>query len=291
VRTVIADGRNFLLTTSERYDVIISEPSNPWIGGLASLFSVEFFQTARQRLRPGGMMLQWVQGYSLMAEDLQMVVRTFRTVFPATTLWTSLPGDFLLLGRAAPAPIDLDMIRARYDANEGLRRDMARIDIKAWPQVFGYLTLGERDAAQFAGRGGLNTDDRLPLEFSAPRALYVDTTQTNWKLVQSFMTAGLPNVTPDSHHALELPEVQYWIGQGYLKTEAWDAALAHFERALQLDPAHTLSTIGAGQASLGLGRPKIALELAQKALAREPENAEALRLVGRSKGILDTLKR
>jgi spermidine synthase len=53
VRLVIADGRNFLLTTSGRYDVIISEPSNPWIGGLASLFSREFFELARSHLTPG----------------------------------------------------------------------------------------------------------------------------------------------------------------------------------------------------------------------------------------------
>jgi spermidine synthase len=58
VHLVIADGRNFLRTTPERYDVIVSEPSNPWIGGIASLFTVEFFETARQRLRPGGLMVQ-----------------------------------------------------------------------------------------------------------------------------------------------------------------------------------------------------------------------------------------
>ena len=81
-RVVFADGRNYLLTTPQRYDVIISEPSNPWIGGLASLFSVEFFTIARQRLRPGGMMLQWIQGYNIVPEDLRMVINTFRSVFP-----------------------------------------------------------------------------------------------------------------------------------------------------------------------------------------------------------------
>src|SRR5262249_6003186 len=87
VRTMLADGRNFLLTTSNHYDAIISEPSNPWIGGVASLFTVEFFSLARQHLRPGGIMVQWIQAYNLLPEDLQMVVRTFRTVFPATSIW------------------------------------------------------------------------------------------------------------------------------------------------------------------------------------------------------------
>src|SRR5262245_6429557 len=71
-RTVITDGRNHLLTEPDRYDVIISEPSNPWISGLASLFSVEFFHLARSRLRPDGLMTQWVQAYDLHPDDLRM---------------------------------------------------------------------------------------------------------------------------------------------------------------------------------------------------------------------------
>jgi len=114
VHAVIADGRNFLLTTSNRYDVIISEPSNPWIGGLASLFSVEFFQLARQRLNPGGIMAQWVQGYNLLPDDLRMVVKTFRSVFPATTVWNATRGDFLLLGRAESTPLNLTLFETRF---------------------------------------------------------------------------------------------------------------------------------------------------------------------------------
>src|SRR5262249_55468454 len=108
VRLTIADGRNFLLTTPERYDVIASEPSNPWLSGVASLFSLEFFQLARERLRPGGFMLQWVHAYALLPEDLQMIVKTFRTVFPTTSVWNVAGGDFLLLGQTAPAPFDLN---------------------------------------------------------------------------------------------------------------------------------------------------------------------------------------
>src|SRR4030095_5336 len=104
-RVVIRDGRNFLLTAPSRYDVIISEPSNPWIGGLASLFTVEFFELARQHLESGGMMLQWIQGYSLFPADLKMVVESFRRVFPTVTIWNTMPGDFLLLGQTKPTPL------------------------------------------------------------------------------------------------------------------------------------------------------------------------------------------
>src|SRR5262249_24031651 len=127
VRLTIAHRRNFLLTTSRRYDVIASEPSNPWLTGVASLFSLEFFQLAREHLQPGGVMVQWLQAYSLAPEDFQMVVRTFRTVFPATTVWQVGNADYVLLGRIESAPLDLKLLKARYDENTALRADLQKI--------------------------------------------------------------------------------------------------------------------------------------------------------------------
>jgi spermidine synthase len=280
VHTVIADGRNFLLTTSNRYDVIISEPSNPWIGGLASLFSVEFFQLARQRLRSGGMMVQWVQGYNLLPDDLRMVVKTFRTVFAATSIWNTTPGDFLLLGRAESMPLDLHLIEGRFPR---IRPDLLGLGIQAWPGVLGYFMVGEADAGRFSESASVNTDDRLPLEFSAPQALYLDTSVTaraNRQLVRRFKTAELPDVTPGSRNVLERPDARYWIGAAYLSQRLPEDALFHFQHALQLDPDHTRSLLGASRVHLGLGRPAEALSLAKKVIAREPLNADAFFLAG-----------
>src|SRR5439155_9912128 len=158
VRTIIADGRNYLLTTSTRYDVIISEPSNPWIGGLASLFSVEFFRLARQHLEPDGIMLQWVQGYSLLPDDLRMIVKTFRTVFPRTSIWNTIRGDFLLLGRTGVTPLDLRLLEERFPR---VRPDRLGLGIQGWPGVLGYFMLGEEDTKRFSETARVNTDDRL----------------------------------------------------------------------------------------------------------------------------------
>jgi spermidine synthase len=270
VHMAIADGRNFLLTTAERYDVIISEPSNPWIGGLAALFSVEFFQLARQRLQPGGIMLQWLQGYSLYPEDLRMVVRTFRAVFPATSIWNTTRGDFLLMGRVDSGPLDLSRIKARYGLNRGISEDLNRIRIGSWAGLLGYFMLDERDAAQLAEGAGLNTDDRLPLEFSAPRALYVHTVERNWRLMRTLKVAEFPDVTPDSRRELDQPEARYWVGVTLLRRDALEDALSQFERALQLDPGHTASMLPAAVLHLRLGRPAQALTLARRMLSREP---------------------
>jgi len=277
VHTVIADGRNFLLATPNRYDVIISEPSNPWIGGLASLFSVEFFQLARQRLEPGGIMLQWVQGYHLQPEDLRMIVRTFMTVFPDTSIWNTTTGDFLLLGRGESAPLDLNLVEKRFPR---IRADLLGIGVQAWPGVLGFFMLGQEDAGRLSENARLNTDDWLPLEFSAPRALYLDTTASNHNLVRAFRTAELPNLTEGSKVLLQRPEVRYWIGVAYLKRQMSEDALAQFEQALQLDPKDPGSLIGAGHACLNLHRPAEALRFAKRAIAREPINADALFLAG-----------
>jgi spermidine synthase len=280
VRVVIGDGRSFLLSAGSRYDVIISEPSNPWVQGMAGLFSAEFFALAKERLRPGGMMLQWVQSYNLSPDDLKMVVATFRTAFPATSVWEPMPGDFLLLGSVEPAPLDLGRLRARWEALPRVRADFERLGIRGWAGMLGFFALREDDAARLGAGAGLNTDDRLPLEFSAPRSLYVDTSLPNRVLLGWFRRASMPEFTPESAREIERAESRYWVGVGCLGRGAPADALAQFERALALDPAHAASALGASTAALQLGRHADALVFARRALAREPAQSAALFLAG-----------
>lgn len=286
VRTVIADGRNFLLTTRERYDVIISEPSNPWMSGLASMFSEEFFRLARERLRPGGIMLQWIQAYNIRPEDFRMVVNTFRSAFPAASMWNPVRSDFLLVGRRESRPIDLDQVRARFDGIPQARRDLERIGVRAWPGVLGFFMLGEADTARFAQGGGLNTDDKLPLEFSAPRALYLDTGETNWRLVHQFRQAPLPEVTASSRPALEHADARSWIGRVDLTRLAYDDAQLQFERALELDPRSLPAQVGMSIVLLQKDRTEEAFRLARQVAEREPKNATALFVAGIAAGRL-----
>jgi spermidine synthase len=280
VRIVIGDGRSFLLSAGTRYDVIISEPSNPWIQGMAGLFSAEFFALARQRLRPGGIMLQWIQSYNLAPDDLKMVVATFRSAFPATSLWESTPGDFLLLGRAEAGPLDVVSLRARWEALPRVRADFERLGIRGWAGILGFFALREDDAARLAAGAGLNTDDRLPLEFSAPRSLYVDTSLPNGVLINWFRRAPLPELTPESAGELERADSRYWVGVGCLRRGAPADALVHFEKALALDPAHIASALSASTAALQLGRHADALAFARRALAQNPAQPAALFLAG-----------
>src|SRR5205823_12818444 len=83
---IFDDARNFLLTSRQQHDLIISEPSNPWIAGIATLFTKEYYAAVRQRLAPGGMFVQWVQSYSLAPADLRMIIGSLAPHFPEVTL-------------------------------------------------------------------------------------------------------------------------------------------------------------------------------------------------------------
>lgn len=192
VRTTVADGRNFLFTTPDRYDLIVSEPSNPWIGGIATLFTVEFLEQARARLTSDGVMAQWVQGYAMAPEDLQMIAATFQTVFPHASLWTPLPGDFLLVGTLGPQIVDLGRIRDRLTSRTGLRQDFTRSGLPTAEAIFKVFALNEHDLVRLGKGATLNTDDLLPLEFSAPRNLYRDTMTLNYNLLQRMKRSRSP---------------------------------------------------------------------------------------------------
>ena len=98
VRLIVGDGRSHLLLTPQRYDVIVSEPSNPWMAGVAALFTREFFEAARARLKPDGLLCQWAHTYDISRDDLQSIVATFASVFPQGTMWLVGDGDLLLIG-------------------------------------------------------------------------------------------------------------------------------------------------------------------------------------------------
>ncbi len=101
-RLVVGDGRTHLMLGDETYDVIVSEPSNPWMAGIASLFTREFFEGARARLAPGGVLCQWAHTYDISNADLRSIVATFLSVFPDGTLWLVGDADVLLVGSTEP---------------------------------------------------------------------------------------------------------------------------------------------------------------------------------------------
>jgi spermidine synthase len=175
LRVLSNDGRNFLASTPERYDVVVSEPSNPWITGVSNLFTLDHFLAARQALAKGGVFAQWVQLYEMSTDTVKSILRTFAEAFPHVLVFAAAPGssDTILLGSLEPLPLRIDSIRLRLaDPDASVALAEPRSDIVVGNDVPARLLFASRDELLDFTRGAaLNTDDGAYVEFRAPRDL------------------------------------------------------------------------------------------------------------------------
>jgi spermidine synthase len=172
VEAVIADGRNYLLGTRERFDVIVSDLFIPWHAGTGYLYSQEQFVLAKSRLADGGIFCLWLPLYQLSPDEFRMIVATFLRVFPQTTLWR---GDFFadkpivaLIGHPDERPINLVDLEQRLT---GLR-ESGELRQKIFRDLAGVLMLYAGNLSGASKRYAdvpINTDDRPLLEYLAPR--------------------------------------------------------------------------------------------------------------------------
>jgi spermidine synthase len=166
VRIVVNDGRNFLLTTDEKFDVITADPIHPWFRGAGSLYAREYFQLASGHLRPGGVIAQWLPLYELTPLDVASVVRTFQQHFAYTMLWLT-HYDSVMVGSNTPFAIDETALQRRIESPE-IAGDLRRVMMGSAADLLGYFMMGTDGMRRFGQHGTLNTDDRPYLEFSAP---------------------------------------------------------------------------------------------------------------------------
>jgi spermidine synthase len=173
MRLTIDDALAFLKLSGTNYDVIISEPSNPWIAGIGNLYTTEFFELSRQRLRPQGLMVQWFHLYEIDDATFKLVVRTFSAVFPHVTIWQSLAYDVLLIGSQEPIVLNEGDLKRKFEI-PAVKADLDRIEVRDPVTILSLEMVSERPVREYAGSGPLNTENKPVLEYSAPRAFFVN---------------------------------------------------------------------------------------------------------------------
>lgn len=248
VNLIIADGRNHLALTDKRYDVIISEPSNPYIAGVADLFTREYFQLCRDRLTDRGVAGAWMQAYLIDKESFRSIVRTFQSVFPEMMLWKTNKGDCIMLGSKVPLRVDYATLNARARQKE-VAGDLSRIEIRNTPDFLGHLVMGKSSVTRFAAGATIHTDDNALVEFAAPRGLIMGIYQ--WPLVEaieqhreadlSFLTASEQDAKALSEaktQTARLIEAQGYVYQAYFFKNRGESAkmLAQLQKAAALNP-------------------------------------------------------
>ncbi len=239
VELSINDARNELEFSAKSYDVIISEPSNPWMTVAANLFTEDFFRMARTRVRPGGIFSQWIQNYYLPAEDLRSIIAAFQTSFPNVILFETLGGvDLLMLGSEHPLELNLEELELRM-SELNVRMDLARARMTRPVDLLSLIRLGPAEVEKLVAGAPRNTDDNARVEFSAPKTLGLNSLDDNIAMLRRFPTDPLSLLDPP-----------------LTDLEALDRMRLSLAEVLLFREEHELATRAAGQVSEGPLRPR-----------------------------------
>jgi spermidine synthase len=177
---IIDDARTYLRVTNTRYDMIVSEPSHPWVPGVANLFTREFFQLGRNHLNEEGIFVQWLQIYQLSTDSLRSVLATFQETFPHVLVFrvegAGKGKDLLLVG--SNTPLTLDRINERI-SDPLIAAELARVNIKSEADVRAWYVCDETQLVPAVAGAVLNTDDNMHIETTVPREAFRPLLETN----------------------------------------------------------------------------------------------------------------
>jgi spermidine synthase len=305
VHIIFDDARNFLFTSREQYDLIVSEPSNPWIAGVATLFTREFYHAAQAHLARGGAFVQWVQAYSLFPEDFRMVLATFLSEFQGATLWHGNATDLILMAPSAPVSEILNRTQALY-ANPGLHEDFKQLGMDDPAGLFAFYMLDDAGLRKFSSGARLNTDDLTLLEYHAPRSLLVQGLEAKnrhdiylsqadalpWDFPADMRDAALAAAAATSLNLQDTEGADHFVrslqnrpvtvniatvrGRVALAHANYESAFRAFDAALAIDPASIEAELGRAETDRRSGNNEKARQQFLHILDRDPNNLHAL---------------
>jgi len=175
-KLIIGDGKNYVLMTNKKYDVILTESVHPLYEGNASLYNRDYFQSCRDQLNEDGLMSVWLPLYRLSDDDFRMIVRSFVSVFPHASMWYTTNcrnRQVLLIGSVRKLRIDFKKFVERVEAWK-VRGDLKEVHMDNPLALLDSFMMSEHKVAVYCKDARINTDDHPYLEFSAPKAINLD---------------------------------------------------------------------------------------------------------------------
>jgi len=272
---IVGDGRSHLLLTSQLYDVIVSEPSNPWMAGVATLFTREFFTAARRRLAPGGVICQWAHTYDITGADFRSIVATFLSVFPDATAWLAGDSDVLLV--ASTGPIDGMLANiARGWQRPGVAADLRAQSVLEPFEILSLFAAAPADLKRFSEGAIIQTDDRMALEFSGPRAVASRTSEDTAAALRG--VADEQAVPAVIRRARDSATPAEWRNRGAMLLAASDYASAFddYQRSLSRDVTDAASLDGLVRTAIASHREDRALALLESSARAHPQASPVL---------------
>ncbi len=292
--TILEDGRNHVALTDKKYDVIISEPSNPWISGVGALFTVDFFHLLKDRLTEKGVACIWVHT-NMSPESFKSITRSFSTVFPHVTMWESIVGDdYLLIGSSNEYGLPYERVNDLLK-KDSIGRDLKRIGVHSVRDLFSLMIMSRDQILRFSGEAPIHTDDNSLLEFNAPKYIYKDDRDVLVRQLTPYIkadpsfikisTAGAdlrPGILAEfsgvERSESQVAEIKRHARIDRLLDQAMSAfnsgdylrALGHYEEILKLDPEHVMTYLNQGNVLKALKRYDEAETAYRKTLAINP---------------------
>lgn len=187
--TIFEDGRNHIQNTDEKFDIIISEPSNPWISGISNLFTEDFFISVRNHLKKEGIFCQWFYYYKIDFDYIIGLVTTLREVFPNINAY-NLEGDIILVASKSPLKIKINNL---LEPTNEIISMLKRIGINTPEEALNYFLWNYEQIKSLDSKVPKNKDRKNWLEFEAPKYIFNDYSVSNLKkLLGLFSSSSLP---------------------------------------------------------------------------------------------------
>ncbi len=173
VQVEFTDGRNKVLASREKYDVILSDSIHPRFSGNGSLYTYEYYRLLKNRLKPGGVVSQWLPFYSLTNENFKMIIKSFYHVFPNTSIWfanNTINAYVIVIGKLDEPMIDYAGIEAKLSIPE-VAADLKEIHCETPYKILDFFLFANEKVQAFVGAVPLHTDDNMAVEYLSGRAL------------------------------------------------------------------------------------------------------------------------
>ncbi len=241
---IIDDGRSYLEVTNKKYDVITEEPMHPSLVGVVNLYTKEYYELAKSRLKEGGIMSQWIPLYALSVEDVKMLTATFQSVFEHTTIWMA-NADIFLIGSDEVQSIDFPRLAGRL-AKPNIKRLLNEIDLEDPIEFLSTFLMNEDVVRDYASGVPIITDNRPLVEFTGPRSLSVNTISPNigelikyrepvWPYLRFVDRARGERVSTRLQEKFPATRANL-IGRAYYADGNFKKAIEYFESSLAIDP-------------------------------------------------------
>ena len=295
LRTVAADARRFVRTSSTRYDLVVADNFHPARSGSGSLYTVEHFRAIDERLAEGGLFCQWLPLHQLDIATLRSIVQAFLSVHPQA--WAVLATNSLetpvlgLIARRGGGGFDAAAVRQRMQ-KVTLPRPLSQFGLDDEWAVLGSFVAGPQALARLAGDAPLNTDDHPVVTYRAPRITYAPDSRPAERLLALLGQLGLAPeelLPADADAQTRARLAAHWrardrflvLGQGVQPTRDARRMLAQVREplldVLRIDPEFrpAYDPLLRLAAALAASEPAMARRLLAELIQLQPQRQEA----------------